>query len=543
MSIGSVLLGAIAGMPKRETRHIRIKKNIKISMQDGVELAADLYSPDTGNKAPAILVRSPYGKGFPFGLLFGRLFAERGFNVLIQCARGTFDSEGKLRLLINEESDGKDTVEWIRKQEWFNGSLSTMGLSYLGYCQWAIARNYGDFIKAMNVWVSSSCFFKQFYMGGSVGYQGHLGWCYMMKDAHKSKIDMFTSSERLFRKKKLSEHLPLLNADEAATGRTLDTWREMINNSEPPHTYWEKADHSVKIPSVKSKVNFVTGWYDIFLPWNLDDYELLKKAGNPPYLTIGPWAHTSNPLLFEGMRQAVPWTKYALSGDKKGIRDMPVRICVMGSGEWKEYAEWPPVEARNEKWYLHTDKLSRDEPVESGPTRYTYDPENPTPNLGGPLMSPKWGPKDNRKLEAREDVLVYTSDIFTEDYEITGDVSAELFVKSASEHTDFFIRLCDVFPNGKSMNICDGLQRVRPGEYKKDGNDVYKVGIRMWPTAYCFKKGHCLRLQVSSGAHPRYVRNTGSGETIAAAVKLVSSDQEIYHDQKYRSAVILPVIG
>ncbi len=542
MSIGSVLLGAIARMPKRETRDVRVVKNIRISMSDGVKLAADLYSPNIRSKAPTILVRSPYGKGIFFGLMFGRLFSERGFNVLVQCVRGTFDSGGKLSLLVNEESDGKDTVEWIKKQDWFNGELSTLGLSYLGYCQWALAGNYGDFIKAMNIWVSTSSFFKQFYMGGSVGFQSHLGWCYMMKDAHKSKVDMFTSSERILRRKNLSMHLPLLDADEVLTGKKLDVWKEMINNSEPPYSYWNKTDHSKKISSVKSKVNFVTGWYDIFLPWNLDDYESLKKAGRRPYLTIGPWAHTSMPLLFEGLRQAVPWTKYAVKGDEKEIRKMPVRINVMGSGEWKEYSEWPPKEAKKEKWYLHPGTISRDEPAESGPDKYTYDPENPTPNIAGPLMSPKWGPKDNRKLEAREDVLVYTSDVFTEDFEITGDVGAELFVKSGSEHTDFFVRLCDVFPNGKSMNICDGLQRVRPGEYKKDRKGVYKVVIRMWPAAYCFKKGHCLRVQVSSGAHPRFIRNTGSGENIASAVKLVSSNQEIYHDPKHKSAVILPVM-
>jgi putative CocE/NonD family hydrolase len=543
MSIGSIILGAVIRMPKAETRGIKIIKDIKITMSDGINLVADLYMPNLGQKAPTILVRTPYGKkGILSGVIYGRLFAERGFNVLIQCVRGTFGSEGDLNLLVNEESDGRDTVEWIKKQSWFSGDLATMGASYLGYCQWAIAANYGKFLKAINISISTSSFYKQFYMGDSVAFQSHLGWSYMMKDAKKSKMVLFANSERLLKKKNLSMHLPLENADKKLTGRRIELWREMIDNSELPYSYWKKTDHSRKIPAIKSRVNMITGWYDIFLPWNLNDYEKLKKAGNQPYLTIGPWAHTSIPLILEDIRQALHWTRYGITGDKKGIREMPVRINIMGSREWREFPEWPPKSSKKEKWHLRTGKLSMDVPVKSQPDKYTYDPLNPTPNLGGALMNPKWGPKDNRKLEAREDVLTYTSDVLTDDYLIIGNVEAELYVKSGSAHTDFFVRLCDVLLNGKSMNVCDGLQRIRPKKYQKDKSGMYKVAIRLWPTAYCFKKGHCLRVQVSSGAHPRYVRNTGSGESIASAIRLMPSNQEIFHDSKYKSAIILPAM-
>ena len=157
-------------------------------------------------------------------------------------------------------------------------------------------------------------------------------------------------------------------------------------------------------------------------------------------------------------------------------------------------------------------------------------------------MGREGGAKDNRALEARSDVLVFTSEPMSEDLEVIGPVRAELYIRSSLKQTDFFVRLCDLYPSGKSINICDGIRRLRPGRPEPDPDDCLRVIIEMWPTAYCFRQGHCIRLQVSSGAHPRYARNTGSGEPIGKATKLYKAEQVVFHDPSHPSAVILPAL-
>lgn len=543
MSILSAVAAKLLKLPAPLTRKIIHTKDIQVAMSDGVILLTDLYQPDVDMALPTMLVRSPYGKGPMFSFLNATLVAERGFNVVFQCVRGTHGSGGEFNFLVNEESDGADTVEWIKKQPWFNGELSTSGMSYLGYNQWAIAANYGSFLKTMNVSVSTSSFYKQLYMGDALSFEAHYGWANMMKDAGESKADMKTSSEALMKKNNLGLHLPLQTADEVGIGRKVGIWKDMINHSEPPYSHWEQTDHSKALTEISADVNFTTGWYDIFLPWSFDDYEALKKAGHKPVLTVGPWSHISMPLMFESLRQTLACTKTVDEVNKPSPRQLPVRINVMGSNQWKEFAQWPPENSQPEAWLLQPEfGLSKTPSADSPADRYTYDPAKPTPNLGGALMGSQWGAKDNRKLEARKDVLCYSSEPLSENYEIIGYVNAVLWIKSSLQHTDFFIRLCDVLPNGKSMNICDGIQRIRPESHQADNNGVIRVDIKLWPTAYCFKKGHKIRVQISSGAHPRIARNTGSGEPAATAVKLVSAQQEIYHDSQYQSLIVLPAM-
>jgi putative CocE/NonD family hydrolase len=186
--------------------------------------------------------------------------------------------------------------------------------------------------------------------------------------------------------------------------------------------------------------------------------------------------------------------------------------------------------------------LTTELPGESEPDTYRYDPANPTPSVGGALLSENAGPRDNRALEARADVLVYTSAPLTADLEVIGPVVGELYVRSSLEHTDFFARLCDVAPNGRSTNICDGILRLEPGEPPADPDGVICAGIELWPTAYQFKRGHRLRVLVTSGAHPRFARNTGSGEPLATATKLLVAEQTVYHDPAHPSHVLLPVM-
>lgn len=428
--------------------------------------------------------------------------------------------------------------------------MGTVGASYLGYTQWAIASEAGPELKAMVLLITTSTFTKQFYMGGSFSLEGHLTWSYMMREVHNSRLVMFGSENLrvLGRQSKLQRvmmHLPLSEADEVlmGKGKQLENWQDVIQHSEPEYEWWNSTDRRDKVSGVKAQVNFQSGWFDIFLPWMMEDYAALRKEGHNPYMTIGPWQHGNPAGMAEGLRQSLAWHNAYLRGDRSGLREAPVRIYVMGADEWRDFPEWPPPGSQPERWHLQPDGgLATETPSQSDPDRYRYDPADPTPNLAGAIMTGQWGQRDNRKLESRPDVLVYTSKPLDQDLEVIGPVTAELFVRSSLEHTDFFARLCDVDQSGKSMNVCDGLLRLRPGRPAPEADGCIRVGIELWPTAYRLRRGHRVRLQVSSGAHPRYVRNTGSGEPIATATTLRAADQEVYHDPAHPSAVVLPVL-
>jgi putative CocE/NonD family hydrolase len=203
--------------------------------------------------------------------------------------------------------------------------------------------------------------------------------------------------------------------------------------------------------------------------------------------------------------------------------------------------EWPPP-ARSVRWHLHPGGVLHPRaPLASPPDRYRYDPSDPTPSVGGTLLARSGGPRDNRALERRSDVLVFSSSALVRDLEVVGPITAELHVRSTLEHTDFFVRLCDVEPSGKSLNLCDGLVRVTPASWRRGDAGIGVVQVALWPAAHVFRRGHRLRVQVSSGAHPRFARNLGGGEPLASAVAMHSADQEVWHDPDHPSAIVLPV--
>jgi uncharacterized protein len=296
------------------------------------------------------------------------------------------------------------------------------------------------------------------------------------------------------------------------------------------------------VAPVPSPVYVLGGWYDIFLPQTIADYMRLKQVGAQPYLTIGPWAHTMFGWMPIAIHESLAWFRAYLLNDRTGLRHKPVRIYVMGADEWREYDEWPPTGYAAQHWHLqpnHT--LDTAMPQETTPDTYHYDPADPTPAVGGTTLSRNSGPKDNRELEARADVLVYSSALLYRDIEVIGTVQAELYVKSSLDYSDFFVRLCDVEPSGKSINVCDGLLRLCPGHPAPQADGCLKIDVVLWPTAHRFLAGHRIRLQVSSGAHPRFARNPGSGEPLASATTLVAADQTVYHDPAHPSAILLPV--
>ena len=543
MSISSRLIARLAKLPSAETHDVAVDKNVQTPMPDGVVLLADHYYPRRGPKRPTVLLRSPYGRGNIFGLLFGRPFAERGFQVFIQSCRGTFGSGGTFDPFHQERADGLATVEWLKKQDWFNGQLATFGPSYLGLVQWAIAQEAGPVLQAMSTWVTSAEFRSITYPGESFWFESAFGWTNQIMTQEGSPLALILAM--VAGQKKLEPafaRLPLNEMDQMTLGQRVQFWQDWLVHNQPGDEWWMRTDYTATVPQVTAPNYMGGGWYDIFLPQTIRDYRTLVEAGRNPYLIIGPWTHTDLRYFGLMVKDVLAWFRAQLLGDRSGLRELPVRIFVMGANQWRDLPEWPPADSKPQHWYLHPGKLlSREAPPESAPDRYRYDPADPTPGIGGPALSANSGPKDQRILEARPDVLVYTSAVLDGDLEVIGAVRAELFVQSSLEHTDFFARLCDVNPSGKSINVCDALVRLVPGGPARQPDGTFPVCIDLWPTAYVFKRGHRVRLQVSSGAHPRWARNPGSGEPLATATKLVAADQTVYHDPAHPSAVILSV--
>jgi putative CocE/NonD family hydrolase len=288
-------------------------------------------------------------------------------------------------------------------------------------------------------------------------------------------------------------------------------------------------------------MTMVGGWHDIVLDGQLADYAALRAAGHRPYLTIGPWTHTDPAGVGTALREALTWFHAHVTGDRSRLRDQPVRLYVQGARQWRDYPDWPPPGGTTQDWHLHAGgRLSPDEPKPSAPDTFTYDPADPTPHVGGPLLGPDAGPRDNTALEARPDVLTYTSDQLARPVEVIGPVEARIQLRSGRPWTDVFVRLCTVDERGRSTNVCDGLARVTPGaDLPADG--VREVAVRLYPTAYRFERGQRIRIQVSSGAHPRFARNPGTGEPLGTATRLQPSVQEVFHDPDHPSAVTLTI--
>ena len=542
MSAVSRLLARIGKLPPAETYRLTITRDLRAPMRDGAVLLGDHYAPRDNPRRPTVLVRSPYGRAGVWGVLYGRIFAERGFQVFIQSVRGTFGSGGTFDPFRQEHNDGLDTVAWIRQQPWFTGDLFSIGASYLGLTQWSVAP-YGNDFKAIAPQITASDFSRPQHPGGAFSYQDILSWSHMMS-IQERRFRLATILSRPAKRLEAAyATLPIKDADLAALGKRIPFYGPFLDHT-PGDEWWRPAENSGHIGDITVPISLVGGWYDIFLPWQLDDYRLLREAGRDPSLLIGPWTHGQPASVGPMLREALRLFEAASTGKPDTNRRPPVRIYVMGAKEWRDLDAWPPTPRRTERWHLQPGGgLALAIPPDSEPDRYRYDPADPTPAIGGPILGATAGAKDNRVLEARADVLVYSSAPLAEDLEVIGPVTAEIYLRSSIEHTDVFVRLCDVAPDGKSLNICDGILRLTPGVLTADADGVRCAPIvQFWPTAHRFLRGHRIRVQVASGAFPRFSRNTGSGEPLATATKLIAADQAIYHDVAHPSAILLPVI-
>ncbi|GAB3689691.1 CocE/NonD family hydrolase [Actinocorallia lasiicapitis] len=537
MTLVSRIAERVLRLPPAVTRDVEIRRDLVVPMDDGVELLADLYLPRKVPNAPLILVRTPYGRRGWLERGAALPFAERGYRVLVQAVRGTGGSAGTFEPYGDERRDGLATLDWIGEQPWSDGPVLTFGPSYLGYTQWAIAADAGDRIAAMAPFATASQFRDQHYLGDSFTLRGSLSWTASMTGRRGRGLRARLAEARLER---AYQAMPLRSADRLATGRTVEWYqRWLTTGDDPADPYWvPERDHRTRVGESKAAVSMVGGWHDLFLLSQLGDYARLRAAGREPRLTIGPWIHTSKAMFGAAVRDALLVFRAAVTGDRSALGGDPDRLYLQGAGEWRTYPAWPPP-ATLRPFHLHSGGLlSPDPPERSEPSRYTYDPADPTPGIGGPLLGAGAGPKDQAPVEARDDVLVFTGPPLGEDLDVIGPITARIHLRSSSEYTDLLVRVCDVDARGVSKNVSGGLQRIVPGRFP-DG----EIAVTLWPTAHRFAAGHRIRVHVASGSHPRFARNPGTGEPLGAAARLVVQRQEILHDPEHPSAVLLPVAG
>jgi putative CocE/NonD family hydrolase len=543
MTLPSQIFGRLAKLGPAHTRAVSVERDLVTKVADGTELLADRWYPTSpgADSLPTVLLRSPYGRR-QLGMI-GRLFAERGYQVVIQSCRGTFASGGEWIPLRNEQLDGHATLDWVAGQPWFNGQLFTFGPSYLGLSQWSVAEEAPEFVKAMALTVTASNFKPAvFFPGGTFALETALTWLYQVSHQEEGWGQVIRSMFTL--KKLMAKHQdvsPLRDTDTAMVGRHVHWYQDWLDHAEPGDDWWDGIDFS-RHYDVIPPATLLGGWYDIFVVAQVADFEALKAAGRPARLTIGPWTHGSPAGTGMALRDGISWFDEQLGRGR--AKRQAVQVFVMGTKEWREFPEWPPP-ADRQSWFLgRGGLLGTESPTDGAPSTYRYDPSNPTPSAGGlSLLGAGAGPKDQAPRESRSDVLCFTSAPATKAVTVIGPVSADLHLRSSLDYTDFFVRVCDVSPKGKSINICDGIIRLTPADMARGADGTFPLTITMSPTAHTFLRGHRIRFQVSSGAHPLYVRNTGSGEPLATASVMKTADQEVFHDAEHRSRLVLPIVN
>ena len=548
--LGGLLADAALGLPPRATPYT-VERDLAVPLPDGVSLLGDLYRPErAAGPLPVVLIRLPYGRAGLFGHLFAATLARRGFQLFIQSTRGTFGSGGHFRPFTTEQDDGLATVAWLRGQPWCDGRVAMTGGSYFGHTQWAVAPYVDPPLVSVSPHITAARITTAFYDHGAPLLHTALTWSAEIgrQEAGGPPAGV-PSPRRRARVERAMRRLPLQAADTAAVGAPVPFWRDFVTHAGPGDAFWEVADHDDAKLSRMPPVNMVTGWWDLFAAGQLTDLARLHAAGVPARITVGPWLHGEPGEIRAVLRSDVTWLDHHLRGGPAPT-GAPVRLFLQQAGTWLESDSWPPPESRPVVHHLRAGGgLTEDaESADVEASRFTHDPADPTPTVGGPLLQPPGKQADNRRVEERPDVLVFTGPALAWDVDVVGAVRARVFVRPELEHADVFVRLCDVDPAGVSRNVVDGIRRLDPRTVPADdvtvGDDgVLGVDVELFPTAYRVRAGHRLRVQVAGGAFPRFARNLGTGEPLGTATTGRPCRFEVFHDAAHPSQLVLPVLG
>jgi len=534
----------LPGQPVAFTVH----RDVRVPMPDGVVLLGDHYRADLSEgPQPVVLIRTPYGRAGIPGAVFAAPLARRGFQVFIQSTRGTFGSGGQFRPFVHEKEDGLATVAWLRGQPWCDGRVAMTGASYLGHTQWAVAPYADPPLESVSLNVTASKFSTVFYHNGAPVLKNALAWSGLIGTQERGRLlGMLPSPLTQVRLHRALRKVPLQSADVDVTGAPVPFWRDFVGHAGPGDHFWTVADHDGADLSRLPPVSMVTGWWDLFLPAQLRDFGAVRAAGVPTRILVGPWLHAEPAEIRAIARQDAAWLEHYLNDGPKPAGGS-VRLFLQRAGTWLEFEEWPPPGVDQVSFYLRAGgALAREpEPGEARPATFTYDPADPTPTVGGPMLQPPGKQADNAAIEARSDVLTYTSEPLGADQDLVGPVSARVFVRTSREHADLFVRLCDVDAKGVSRNVVDGIRRLSPhtlpaADVAVDTDGVAAVDVELYPTAYRVRAGHRLRLQVSGGAFPRFARNYGTADPFGAAHTGLRCRFEVFADALHPASLQLP---
>lgn len=539
----------MVGLPSAAVPYA-VRPDVGVPMADGVVLLGDHYRPAGPDRPlPVVLIRSPYGRAGFTGLLFAAPLARRGFQVFIQSTRGTFGSGGQFRPFMSEREDGLATVGWLRDQPWCDGQVSMTGGSYLGHTQWAIAPYVDPPLRSVSLNITAAKVSTVFYNHGAPGLQNALGWTGLIGRQERGGLPSAIPNPRqLARMKRALRKVPLQAADVDVAGAPVAFWRDFAEHAAAADEFWAGADHDGADLTRLPPVSMVTGWWDLFLPGQLRDYAAIRAAGVTARITVGPWLHAEPGEVKAITRQDAAWLGHHLHGGPPPP-GAPVRVYLQVAGTWLDFEEWPPASAEGTAYYLRPGGgLSLDaEPGDAAPAAFVYDPADPTPSAGGPLLQPPGKQVDNAAIESRPDVLTFSTDPLAADQDLAGPVSARIFVRTSRPYADLFVRVCDVDGKGVSRNIVDGIRRLSPQtvpapDVQAAHDGVLAVDVELYPTAYRVQAGHRIRVQVSGGAFPRFARNMGTAEPFGTATKALRCRFEVYHDSRHPARVLLPVL-
>ena len=559
---------------------IMIDAHVAIPMRDGVKLFGDVYRPKREGKFPAIIIRTPYGVQRDGSHQAPTMFARQGYVAMMVDVRGRFESEGNWDPFRDEGNDGYDIIEWAAVQRWSNGRVGTSGGSYLGHNQWRAASAAPPHLVASFPAVASTSIYKNWaFYGGAFRLSFNYGWGvvrmpFRIMQPQYWHTESYSPPELSY--DRILWSLPLKTAD-VASGKAVKHWRDWVEH-QSFDSYWKAFDDEERFEKIQAPMHTLGGYFDIFLAGSINGYVGMRnrggneKARRGSRMILGPWGHGPSQkfgdidfgvaAMVDQRSMELRWFDYHLKGEQNGLdKEPPVDFFFMGINKWRKAENWPVPGTRYTPVYLASGgaantgrgdgSLSFTQPAGAESDTYTYDPANPVTTLGGnnccgtPTIA---GPKDQRPLESRNDLLVYTSDFLKQPLAIAGPVKMKLHAATDGRDTDWMVKLIDVQPNGYAMNIAEGILRAR---FRKgvdqmellEPNRVYEFEVDMAGTANVFLPGHRIRVDITSSNFPQFDRNPNTGADLGADAKLRVAKQIVYHSGQRPSAIILPVVN
>jgi putative CocE/NonD family hydrolase len=559
---------------------IRVENRVPVRMRDGVTLYADVYRPVGEGRHPVLVSRTPYStERFPTAYDAAVYLAQRGYVYVFQDIRGRHESEGRWEPFFDDEKDGYDTVEWAAKQPWSDGKVAMQGGSYLGQNQWRAAQAAPPSLVTIFPMVSSTSLYHDWItLNGGWRLSFNFGWGPVRQESRimQNPGPHTVNGLRAIHYDQVQWHLPL-NTMQQVVGRNARFYDDWLAHPDYD-AYWRPLNAEELFDKISIPVHTFGGWFDIFSQGTLRGYVGMsqkgatEKARRGSHIVIGPWGHGPSQKFgaldfgpeanVDALALQLRWYDYWLKGIDNGLaNEPPVKLFVMGRNEWVYEREYPLARTEYKPFYFASSgaanssrgdgQLTWDKPAgTSAADRFRYDPDDPVPSLGGNnccgTPTPT-GPMDQRPLEGRRDVLVYTSDFLTEEVEATGPVKVVLYASSDAVDTDFVAKLVDVHPDGSSYNMAEGILRARyrdslskpalltPGQ-------VYRMEIDLVGTSIAFQKGHRIRVHVTSSHFPQFDRNPNTGAAFGTTNKMKVAQQTVYHDAERPSHLVLPVI-